>query len=245
MRVPAVRGTIERRILVNFRTDSAVMARVLPAPFRPKLQEGFAIGGVCLIRLAGIRPPLVPAALGAGSENAAHRIAVQWDDNGVTREGVYIPRRDTSSRLNTIIGGRLFPGVHHPARFEVTEDNHRYRVVMESNDRDVRVLVDGTVTSALPAASVFGSLASASTFFERGSLGYSATGRKGTFDGLELCSRSWRVEPLAINAVTSSFFEDRRRFPDGTVEFDCALLMRDIAHEWRAREPLCVGPAAA
>src|SRR5438105_3781853 len=106
MQVPVIRGVIDRRILVNFRVDAAVLARLLPAPFRPKLVNGAGMAGVCLIRLRDIRPRSVPPFLGLSSENAAHRVAVEWDQDGDTREGVFIPRRDTSSRLNTLAGGR-------------------------------------------------------------------------------------------------------------------------------------------
>jgi len=73
MRFPRVHGTIRRRLLVNFRVDPAVMQRQLPAPFRPKLHDAYAIAGVCLIRLENIRPRRFPAMLGISSENAAHR----------------------------------------------------------------------------------------------------------------------------------------------------------------------------
>ena len=240
VRVPVVRGTIERRILVNYRVDPDALARLLPAPFRPKTVGSAAIAGVCLIRLTAIRPPGVPAVFGLASENAAHRMAVEWDTPEGIREGVYIPRRDTSSRLNTLVGGRLFPGLHHRARFEGEERGGRYRVSLESADGATRVLVDGERTPTLPAGSVFGELEAASAFFERGALGYSATAREGCFDGLELRSLNWRVEALQVDRVESSFFEDPQRFPPGAAEFDCALLMRDVAHEWRAHEPLHV-----
>ena len=79
MRIPVVQGVIDRRILVNYRVDPDVMARVLPPPFRPQIVRGYAIGGICLIRLKGIRPRFVPIPVGLRSENAAHRIAVEWD----------------------------------------------------------------------------------------------------------------------------------------------------------------------
>ncbi len=110
MRIPIIRGLIDRRILVNFHVDPDVLAKVLPQPFRPKLVNGVGVAGVCLIRLKHIRPRFWPAMLGVSSENAAHRIAVQWEAGDELREGVYIPRRDTSSRLNSLVGGRLFPG---------------------------------------------------------------------------------------------------------------------------------------
>jgi hypothetical protein len=93
----------------------------------------------------------------------------------------------------------------------------------------------------LPPTSAFGSLKEASDFFERGALGYSVTAKPGQFDGLELRSFNWRVQPLAVDRVESSFFGDRALFPPGPVEFDCALLMRGIEHEWHGREQLCAG----
>jgi hypothetical protein len=44
---------------------------------------------------------------------------------------------------------------------------------------------------------------------------------------------------MAVDKVESSFFEDRALFPPGSVQFDCALVMRGIEHEWRGRERLC------
>src|SRR3977135_359472 len=120
MRLPTIQGIIRRRLLVNYRVAPAVLARLLPATFRPKLHGEFAMAGICLIRLEQIRPQGLPVFLGASSENAAHRIAVLWEDEqGKTQGGVYVPRRDTNSRLNYLAGGRLFPGEHHAARFQV------------------------------------------------------------------------------------------------------------------------------
>ena len=51
MRLPAISGIIDRRILANYRIDPEVMAKALPSPFRPQLVNGWAIGGICLIRL--------------------------------------------------------------------------------------------------------------------------------------------------------------------------------------------------
>ena len=239
MPIPVMRGVIARRILVNYRVDPDVLGALVPAPFRPKLVEGLGLAGVCLIRLERIRPRAVPAALGVSSENAAHRIAVEWDEEGERREGVYIPRRDSTSRLNALVGGRLFPGVYHHARFEVAEHDPRYRVQLDSDDGATHLLVEGRRTNELPTTSLFRSLAEASAFFERGAIGYSPRSRSGGYDGLELRSFGWRVEPLAVDAVESSFFDDRRRFPAGSAVFDCALLMRRVTHEWHARQAPC------
>jgi hypothetical protein len=238
MRVPKLRGVIRRRMLVNFRVDPEVMQRFLPPPFVPKLQGRWAVAGVCLIRLEQIRPSFVPISAGLSSENAAHRVAVRWLDGKQDREGVFIPRRDSDSRFNQWVGGRLFPGEHHPAHFEVRDKNSGIALDMRSLDGAVRVSVRARPAKAIPSTSIFGSLEEVSAFFEAGSLGYSATEKGDHFDGLSLATDGWRVEALDVDEVHSSFFEDLARFPAGSVQFDCALLMRDIPHTWQSVESL-------
>ena len=245
MYLPVIQGIIARRLLVNYRVDPDVIAALLPSPFRPKLVRGSAIAGICLIRLQHIRPHGLPALLGLTSENAAHRIAVEWEEDDQLREGVYIPRRDTSSRLNTLVGGRLFPGLHHHARFTTTERSDRISITLASDDGAVQVFVAGRPAATLPAQSVFGSLDEASTFFERGSVGYSVTRDPDRFDGLELRSRYWQVVPFTVEHVETSFFGNAALFPPGSATFDCALLMRGIAHEWHGHGQLCRSAQAA
>jgi hypothetical protein len=237
MYIPTLQGTIDRRLLVNYRVDPEYLQRLLPAPFRPKLIHGMGIAGICLIRLKYLRPPAVPVELGFSSENAAHRIAVEWEEQGEYHEGVYIPRRDTSSRFTALIGGRLFPGVHHHARFQVREEDEAFRVQMASDDGHTHVSVAAQLATQLPAHSIFASLQEASTFFEHGFLGYSVTNQAGKLDVLELRCRNWIVEPLQVTEVQSSFFDDPKRFPAGTAELDCALVMRAIRHQWHVRRP--------
>lgn len=239
MRLPAIQGVIDRRILVNYRVDPDVVSRLLPPPFRPKLVNGSAMAGICLIRLKQIRPAFLPSSMGIGSENAAHRFAVEWERDGRKQEGVFIPRRDSSSCLNALLGGRLFPGEHHHARFDVSESEDRLRVSFESDDGQARVSVTARLADSLPATSVFASAVEASRFFEAGALGYSASRDAGRYDGLELRCKTWRVQPLTVETVQSSYFDDAAMFPSGSATFDCALLMRGIEHEWHTREDLC------
>ena len=239
MQIPVICGLIDRRILVNYRVQPDVLAKLLPAPFRPKLTNGSGMAGVCLIRLKNVRPKFLPAFLGLSSENAAHRIAVEWDADGGTKEGVFVPRRDTSSRINTLLGGRLFPGMQSHADFQVQEHDDHFRVELTSDDQHTHLLVEGQAAQELPRNSIFESLTEASEFFERGSLGYSVTTKPGQFDGLELHSLKWHVRPLDVTNVKSSFFENQDLFPPGSVDFDCALLMQGIEHEWHGRDSLC------
>ena len=243
MRIPVIQGVIDRRILANFRVRPDALERILPPPFRPKLVEGWGVAGICLIRLKQIRPRGLPGFIGVSSENAAHRIAVQWDVAGQTREGVFVPRRDSSSRLNALAGGRVFPGVHHRASFDVHETDTSISLKMHGNGASVAI--DAMTDASFPATSIFRTLELASEFFRSGSVGYSPASRVGEFDGLELRTPNWRVEPLDVKSIHSSFFGDAERFPAGSVHFDCALLMRGVQHEWHGREPICCTSAAA
>ena len=94
----------------------------------------------------------------------------------------------------------------------------------------------------LPSSSCFDSLLEASAFFEGGCLGYSVTRDETRLDGLLLRTLEWRVEALAVTTARSSYFDDGARFPSGSVEFDHALIMRDILHEWHQAEDLYAIP---
>jgi hypothetical protein len=240
IRAPRVHGIIRRRLLVNFRIDPEVAQAQLPEPFRPKLHDGFAVGGICLIRLEGIRPRRFPEIVGLSSENAAHRFAVTWTDAAGPQEGVYIPRRDSSSLFNSMAGGRLFPGEQHRARFDVTDDGEHVSLAVTSSDREVSVRVIGATADALPSRSIFASTDEASRFFESGATGYSATAAGKRLDGMMLHTDQWEVRPLDVELVQSSYFDDRTRFPAGSVLFDCALVMRNIVHEWHPRAAIAL-----
>lgn len=236
--IPAVKAVMARRILVNFRIEPAAVAELLPHPFRPKLVKGWALGGICLIRLEHTRPAWLPRAFGVSSENAAHRIAVEWTEHGCRREGVFIPRRDTNSLLNRVTGGRLFPGVHHAAEFRCAQSDTGFAVELRSRDGETQVNAVVRLTHDWPSGSVFGTLEEASDFFRGGGCGWSPANNC-ALEGVELHTENWTLQALSVERVESSFFNDPHRFPPGSIAFDSALLMRGIEHEWRALG--CIG----
>jgi hypothetical protein len=237
MKLPTLAGIIKRRILVNFRADPDVVQKILPGGLRPKLYNDQSVVGICLIRLENIRPKFAPSFVGIDSENAAHRISVEWDEDGEIKEGVYIPRRDTNSALNAFAGGKLFPGEHNRAEFNISETERSIDFKMLSDDEKIRVKLNGTFSDDLPKDSVFGRVEDASEFFRGGSLGYSVTREGKHLDGISLETKEWKVRPLEIEKVESSFYENKAMFPEGSVIFDHALIMQNVEHEWHsARE---------
>lgn len=155
------------------------------------------------------------------------------------REGVFISRRDTNSRLNHLLGGRVFPGKHHHAKFDVTDEGSEIHFSMNSDD-DVSIELEASMATDLSPDSIFESLEDSSKFFKGGSIGYSVTAEDDRLDGLKLETKDWRVEPLEVRRLASSFFDDKHNFPEGSARFDHALIMRNIAHQWRSIDDVYV-----
>lgn len=147
MRIPKLATTVERRLLINYRLDVDVARTLLPDGLRPQIVDGSAVAGICLIRLNHLRPAWFRPRIGWGAENAAHRIAVEWDTPTGVETGVYIPQRHSASRLAVLAGGRIFPGHHTLASFAGAETDDRIQVSL--NAADVRVRADVAIVPTL------------------------------------------------------------------------------------------------
>jgi hypothetical protein len=230
--VPTLSAVIERRLLINYRLDPSVAETLLPEGLRPQLVDGSAVAGVCLIRLGSLRPEWMPATIGWRAENAAHRIAVEWDDDRGTQQGVYIPVRHSASWLPVAVGGRFFPGVHRHASFTGSETPNRIQVGLSASD--LRVSADVAVVEEW-SSGLFPSVDDASAFFREGSTGWSPRRRGAELDGLTLETSQWRVQPGRMLHVESSFFD---ALPEGSAHFDSVLVMRDVPIAWNQPAPL-------
>ncbi|MFN0029692.1 MAG: DUF2071 domain-containing protein [Acidimicrobiales bacterium] len=242
MRLPTMQGVVERRLLINYRLDRDVAAAMIPAPFKPQLVNGWAVAGICLIRLGQLRPRGVPARLGLTSENAAHRFAVQWHDTSGLRTGVYVPTRHSGALMNVAVGDRLFPGRHQRAEFTSVESADAIAVAFTA--RDSQCFVDAAVgmRDELPDSELFASTTEASNFFRNGAAGFSPTRHSDRLDGLELRTTTWRIQATQARHVRSSFFDDPVTFPPGSIHLDSALVMRDVAVEWHSLASLSPDP---
>jgi uncharacterized protein YqjF (DUF2071 family) len=241
MRTPIFCGVIKRRFLLNYRADPKVVSRLLPAPFHAKLYHGYAIVGVCLVRLESLRPRGLPSWLGVSSENAVHRIASEWiDSKGIPREGVFVARRDTDLWLTTILRGKLFSGGYHRARFVVEESVGHVEFACRSLDKTTEVSFSGDDALQLPLSSCFKSLQE--DFFRSANSGGSLAEDSASLEGILLEAKDWTLRPFRISRVSCSFFADQDRFPTGSVELDHALVMRDIAHAWHLEPATATTP---
>jgi hypothetical protein len=232
IQLPVIQGELDRRILLNYRFDPASLAALVPAPFAPRIHKGFGIGGVCMIRFRDLRPRWLPRVTGVDSENAAHRIAVEWTQGGERAEGVFIPQRDTASAFNHWAGGKVFPGVFQRSEFDVRESNGRYHVEISRPGEDPHVVFDGEDAAQFGDGSVFETLDEASEFFAKGAVGYSASGDRTHFQGMELRLLEWHIRPLRIHHAFVRLYEDGRSVRKGAAELDSAMVMLRLKHEW-------------
>lgn len=218
---PAMASTIDRRLLVNWRADPAVVGPLLPPGFRPQIVAGHAVVGVCLIRLRHLRPARAPRWLGLTTESAAHRVAV-LDRHG--RPGVYVLRRDTDSRLAALAGGRLFPGPHALARFDVDEHDDELHLAFRSDD-GTAVTAAGRIDPAA-GSSLFPTSGAARDFFACGATAHSPDRTATGLDAVTLTADRFDLEPVAIHHATSTRW-DPIATPDG------AYVMRAVPATWR------------
>lgn len=230
--LPKLQGLIARRVLLNFRADIDTVQALLPKPFEVEPHQGRAIVGVCLIRLEELRPKGFPTGLGMASENMAHRVAVRYPVGGRMETGVFIWRRETDQQLVQMFGGRLFPGVHQSAGFHVQENEDGISMEVTSADGETDVSFSASNGPAWQPTSAFKDLEEASEFFAHGDCGFSCTRNGGSVEGMQLKILKWSPQPLKVELIKSAFYSNPNRFPAGSIEFDCGLIMRAVPHEW-------------
>lgn len=190
---PALHGRIARRILVDWMVAPERTTAVLPPGLTPRLVEGQAVVGICLIEFDGLRPKGLPAAIGRPVSAVAHRISVE-DETG--RSGVYVPRRDTPSLAAQAVGGRLWPGVHGPAAVRWTESDDRIAVTATADDLEVEVEVQRT--SELPIGPDLIALHASEPVAW-------SPGRRGELEQAELRCETFDAAPVQLHQARSSW----------------------------------------
>ena len=132
-------------------------------------------------------------------------------------------------------GGRVFPGRHQFAHFDVTDEGHEIKISARKVPGEVECKLKATLAENIPESSVFETLAEASDFFQNSNRGFSPC--KKTFESLELYTKNWNFQPLEMAELKIRFFDDLPNAMAGAVQFDSAFLMRNIEHEWRTPLP--------
>ncbi len=131
-----------------------------------------------------------------------------------------------------------FPVSYSKADFKVLVSGDRYSVIIENKENELIMSITAEIATELPRGSVFASTGEISDFFKTGNVGWSSRGTSDRYDAIELTTEEWRMEPLRMNESYSAYFSDTSVFPVGSVEFDSAVIMRNIKHSWVSRNNL-------
>ena len=236
--IKIIEGIIDRRILVNYRIDPYYLEKILPPPFKPRLIKGYGMGGICLIRFKKMRPTWLPSLMGTSSENGTHRFCVKWEKNDQLHSGVYVKKRFTNSKLHELGGEKIFPGKLVFSDFQVSEKNGYYSVSFKCKSGEY-VHVEACETHQFPKNSIFQTIEEASEDFRKDQIGYSPDRKKTQFKGVKLNTKNWSVFPMVLKNCKSSLFSNPDIFPEGSVEVDHVLLMKNIKHSWENVGAIC------
>ena len=150
---------------------------------------------------------------------------MQWDSPGGVETGVFIPRRDTNSVINVLVGGRLFPGEHHRADFDVSESSEQIGVAFSARDGSAGVNVTVGIKDELRGSKLFPNVAEASAFFERGSVGYPPrTIRLSSTDSRSIRTHGELIRPKFLTRTHRSsptYQRFRTDLPNSTAHWSC------------------------
>ena len=225
-RVGDIIGTIQRRLLVNSWVDPDEVARHLPAGLRPHVgSTGGVIVGCCMIEIADIRPWPLPAVVGVNVRAAAHRISIEVGPEDSPTMAVYVPGRNTDSKMAILAGGRVFPGVHKQSHVDVvdTPDELGWSIRNDSTaDSTFDIVANADLSNAAPATSEVADIVIGTT------LGLSPGHRPDDLEAVQMLTASSDAKIVALPNLESSFIGGF----SSAVETD-TLLMSNVDVIWR------------
>jgi hypothetical protein len=160
------------------------------------------------------------------AENAAHRVAVEWETPEGVQTGVFIPERHSSSLVPVLLGGRILPGKHSLAQFQVNETDTDFDVELTSKDNHVHVQ---THLSNEWDSSLFENWEQASNFYKNSPTGWSPKVNGVGEEGMSLTADNWSVKPAKTTLLKSSFYD---AIPSSDITYDHTLVMQKISSHW-------------
>jgi hypothetical protein len=233
MQSVSVQGISTRPILLCYRMTPGTAQGRLPKGARLATVNGFVVGGILGL------PSFSHRALGIASRwtcsyRIVHFLKVTRHQAGTDRDGIFIIRRDTSSRLHAFIGQcRPVPPHHAHVQFG-QPDEGAVDLRVSSDDAVMQVCLKGHLAPSQPTNSIFSSPAQALESLESAVflLGRNRRNRSSASNGSQ---RRWRLQPLAVEETFSSIFHEMDNGSTG-VEFDSAYSIQEVEYVW-SKEP--------
>lgn len=208
------------------------------------LDNGFAVGGIALVRRSPVSSSLLPLRL-VTSKNVLHFLSVERMRRDHLQTGAIVMRYDTSSRWNAWVGrGWHWGRRHHHARVEICDSTESIRVRCDSDDHAMHLAFCARPRRDASRASVFQAKDRLLQMLQHDLRGVLPLRNRGSRTaGRRLCQS--QLIPLRIEQLESSLFDDADHFADGAAEFDSAYWLRDDEVVWSGSGSLCCDIATA
>lgn len=242
-----VRNRLDRVVILVYRIPPRIATQVLPPAKAAQHLHGWALGSVVLTHYRDRTLPLLRGKR-MGTHWAVHYINTTTSAHQ-RRGGIFVLRRDTSSRLDTWFD--RFPPHCRPHHAVFCDSSQASRIDMRavSDDRQFRIMMSGRLVPHVAESSVFVNADHAGAVLQEGLVRLGITcpsncnpaRRAGPARGRRRC----RLVPISVDRVASSLF-DGDGLPNGeAAEFDSAFWTQSLELGWNAQLQVCCNGAPA
>ncbi len=257
----AVEAHFRFSLVLTYALPKTVLEPLLPPGLTLDGFGEFGFVAVALVQTQGLRPALLPPALGQDFFLIGYRIFARYiTPEGRHLRGLRILRSDTDKAFMVLSGNLLTHYQYHLAKIRVIQTQQRLEVQVRSDvtgAADLHVIADrGGVPAHLPAGSVFENLGEARRF--AGPLPYTFDYEPETHSIIRIkgVRSRWNPQPIAVQVLESSFVEGAR-FQGAALQgavpqhvkpiLSSAFLIEDVPYRWERgiRAPLGAAPRVA
>lgn len=232
-RLAQATGILEDTVLLNFRTDPNVLKRLLPAPFVPRLVDGYGLVGILMFKMRDLACETNMGLPSPPSDHVLYRVAVSWQQGTRTHHGMYLLRHEVNTRLPVRQRKRgLFPVAAQPVRWHKAPEAGKFEWSLQTRNR-TRLKVQARLAAYFPPGSVFDSLDQASVFFQKERAAIAPRFQKSVFANTRFLPLNWAVKPLFIESLQTDMDQLGNLFPKGHIFFDSGLIWPQIPCKWQ------------
>ena len=204
-----VRGRLRHCWLFVYRTPVESVCTLLPPQLEPVTRDGFAFWNIVVCKIGGLRPALLPAAVGLDYWHVAYRLHVRAQtEGGVFVEGLHFLRSDCDRALVALAGNVITDFRFHRATIMVSKGASGITGKIRARGGDADFRLGSEPPSSLNPGSPFASLGEAAERLKYKPFGLSPCGH-GAINIVRVArdEAAWRSRLVAVEKARWEFLE--------------------------------------